>query len=117
MPISEGEWASIQALVERSAAKKGEYFTTGQVIKRNPDKKIVWLAEFGDQAIPLVAFDYEVKYYDTDETGSVVAKRAKISVDTPEIGETVVVAREMGSRRLPRCLGVIKGIDWFELEA
>lgn len=96
--------------------KKGEYFITGTVIKRDEATKVVWLAEFGDQAIPLVALDYEVKFYDTDQTGKVIQKFAKVRPLVPQVGQTVVVARELGSRRLPRLIGVLEGTGWISTE-
>lgn len=115
MPISDGEWVSIRALVESLVGKKGEYLVTGEVIKRNTDDKTVFLAEFGDQPIPVVAFDYRVKYYDTDETGTVNVRNVIAEVQVPQIGDTVIVARELGVNRLPRCLGVLKGKNWIDL--
>lgn len=113
MPISEGEWASIYALVERATGNPAQFFTTGKVVRRDAAKKLVWLAEFGPQAIPVVGFDYEVRYYDTNELGVVNAKLAKITVIVPKVGETVLVARELGAQRLPRCLGKIQGTGWI----
>lgn len=111
--ISEGEWQSISEMVKNAFRRKGEYFITGKVIKRDEDQKLVWMKEFGDQAIPIVGFDYEVTYYDTNQTGSVISKKAKVKVIVPKIGATVVVALEFGTRRLPRCLGVIQGTGWI----
>lgn len=111
MPLHEGDFRSIRALVERMLGQKGEYFTTGTVIKRDELRNVVWLEEFGDQAIPLVAYDYEVKYYDASG-----AKLAKVRPLLPKVGQTVVVARELGSRRLPRLIGILRGTDWISTE-
>lgn len=116
MPLNEGDFRSIRALIEKLLGQKGEYFLTGKVIKRDEDKKLVWLAEFGDQAIPLVALDYEVKYYDTDQLGNTQLKFAKVKPLVPKVGQTVVVARELGSRRLPRLIGVLQGTGWISTE-
>lgn len=133
MPITEPEWNSIRSLIENvSADVSGArgFFTTGKVIKRDEGKKIVWLEEFGDQPIPLVAFTYNVKYYDETPGGTTVpstgspsphttrTKTVKAEIQVPKVGETVLVARELGTRRLPRCLGVIlaKPGDWLVAE-
>lgn len=106
------------------------FFTTGKVIKRNVAKKLVWLEDFGDQPIPLVAFSYQVKYYDETPNNTNVptvgsaspfttrTKTVTAEVQVPKIGDTVLVARELGTRRLPRCLGVIlaKPGDWLVAE-
>jgi hypothetical protein len=116
MPITEPEWTSIASLVERMVPQLTggrRNFKTGRVIKRDTNKKLVWLREFGDQPIPVVGFDYEVKYYDTDSTGNTVPKKAKISPVTPDVGEHVFVALEMGEHGLPRCLGTIQGVGWI----
>lgn len=124
MPITDGEWVSIRTMIESIAGKKGEYFVTGDVIKRDVDNKLVWLAEFGDQPIPIVAFDYKVKYYDStitvdfagQTTGTQVTPKTVIAeVQVPQVGDTVIVARELGVNRLPRCLGVLKGKNWIDL--
>jgi hypothetical protein len=133
MPISEPEWASIRNMVETvvgdMAGNRASHFTTGKVIKRDETKKLVWLEEFGDQPIPIIGFDYEVKYYyassaglSTPATGGglpskTITKTVKVKVKVPKVGDTVVVAREFGSRRIPRCLGVIQGKGWIVAES
>jgi hypothetical protein len=116
MPLHEGDFKSIRVLIEKMLGQKGEYFITGTVIKRDTAHKLIWMAEFGDQAIPLVGLNYTVKYYDTDQNGLVSAKQAVVSPVLPAIGETVLVARELGSRRLPRLLGVLQGTGWISTE-
>lgn len=109
MPITEGEWASIRAMAEQVAVEvsgtRKDYFVMGKVIKRDPVKNLIWMTEFGDQPIPLFSFDYEVFYY----AGTPLRKKtAKVKPACPKIGQTVLVAREMGLNRLPRCLGVLR---------
>jgi len=118
--ISEREWAVLHGVVEKVVAKvagrRQDYFTTGTVIKSDTKRKLVWLKEFGDQAVPIVAFNYDVTYYDTDSTGVVHKKKARATVRVPKRGEKVVVASEWGIRRLPRCIGVIQGKGWMSQE-
>lgn len=111
--LGEGDFKSIAAMVRRMLGEKGEYFVSGLVIKRDAKRKLVWLAEFGDQAIPIVGFSHTVKYYDTNQVGKVLPKISKVEVVVPAIGDSVLVARELGTRRLPRCLGVIQGTGWI----
>lgn len=117
--MNDAQWASIAAMVEkvvqRVAGSKGDFFTTGRVVKVDEINKCIYLAEFGDQAIPIVGFDYDVTYY--DENATTTNKKTTVAkVKMPKVGETVFVAREMGTRRLPRCLGVIQGKKWFDAE-
>lgn len=111
--ISEREWAALYDFVEKQISKRGQYFVTGTVVKRDSDKGLIWLSELGDQPIPIVGFDLEVKYYDTDNAGITTQKKAKVKTLVPQIGQSVLVARELGVDRIPRCLGVIQGTDWI----
>jgi hypothetical protein len=127
--ISEPEWQSIAAMVEKiirsQVGLKSNYFTSGKVIKVDKTNKCIFLKEFGDQPIPLVFFDWQVKYYDETPNGttSVAAgnaqpfktrtKTVKAEVVMPTVGQTVLVVREMGAQRLPRCIGVIQGKKWL----
>jgi microcystin-dependent protein len=43
---------------------------------------------------------------------AVELKKPITTVVLPKKGDTVLVAREMGTRRLPRCLGVLQSIDY-----
>ena len=129
MPITEPEWASIAAMVEKliqqMSGSKTSFFTTGKVVKSDKLNKCVYLTEFGDQPIPVVGFDYEITYYDQTPAGTNApasgqsspyttrAHTVQARVVVPKVGDTVFVAREMGTRRLPRCLGVIQGIKWI----
>jgi hypothetical protein len=120
MALSDLDFVSIRSLVERVVSeisgRRDSFFVTGKVIKRDEAKKLVWLKEFGDQPIPVVGFDYIVKYYDEGADGVTRVKKSIVQVQVPMIGATVFVARELGSRRLPRCLGVIQGKDWLVAE-
>jgi hypothetical protein len=114
--ISEREWTSIREMVLRLVTQKAGHrgnLITGKVIKRDPDHSCVWIEEFGDQPIPLVGFDYDVKSYDTDGSGTVNVKHYIVSPKTPDVGESVLVAMEMGAQSLPRCVGVIQGKNWI----
>lgn len=115
MPITEPEWASIGNLIEKIAKRvsgaRQDYFVTGQVIKIDAVNRLIYMAEFGDQPIPIVAFNYLVDVYDDNGT-SVAKKTLTTKVAMPKVGDTVVVAREFGTRRLPRALGILQGINW-----
>jgi hypothetical protein len=115
MPIMETEWASIRELIIKLSSgvsgKRQDYFVTGRIIKVDGVNKNIYMAEFGDQPIPIVAFDYTVDIYDDNGTG-VTKKTRTVSVKMPQVGDTVLVAREFGTRRLPRALGILQGQNW-----
>lgn len=117
--ITEQEFGTIADMVERiisqQVGKKTDYFITATVIKVDKKLKNIYLAEFGEQAIPVISFDYEVTYYDETPTGT-KAKTANVNLKLPKVGQKVLVAREMGADRLPRCLGVILGTNWIFTE-
>lgn len=119
MPISDREWQSIKALIDRSGSARAEEFVTDVVMKSDPRNKLVWTLQFGIQPIPLIGFNIEVSYYDTTYTlvagslqSKLVKKTAKVKLEVPSQGDTVLIAREMGTHRLPRCLGIILGDKW-----
>lgn len=106
MPITDAEWASVHTLVEKKVADKGEPFTTDKVIKRDPDQRVVWTKDFGDEPIPIVDFQNSIRSFDTTPSGIAIRTLEGHAI-VPQIGDTVLIARELGTRRLPRCLGVI----------
>lgn len=128
MALSHDDWREISKFINGLLARQGEYFVQGVVVKNDPIKKLVWLKEFGDQPIPCIAFDYQVKYYYEAPTGNTTAVGAAVNKVTtsrktkpytneveilvPKVGETVLVAQHLGSRRLPKCLGVIQSTDY-----
>lgn len=129
MPFSHSEWQAIQGLINRTIQEGGEYFVQDIVVKSDPVRKVIWTKEFGDQAIPLFGFDYQVKYFQnlTDSnTGSpnynpvqklvprkTVAYSKEVEILTPRKGDVVLIARHMGARRLPKCLGVLKSKNFI----
>lgn len=119
MALRDQDWQQIQEFVNRLVSKSGEAFIQGKVVKSDQSRRVVWLREFGDTPIPLVGFDYRVKYRYKETDGSVtVAKTNSYSDDveilTPRVGDTVLVAQQFGTRRLPKCLGVIKSVRYVE---
>lgn len=111
------EWRSIQDEIDNKIAKRGEYFDIVVVTKRDDENKLVWADEYGSTAIPLVAFDVSVKYYDTISSGAVVPRMTRpprgtnreVEIITPQVGESILVGKILGSNGFPVCLGVIQG--------
>lgn len=116
MPITDAEWASVHTLIEKKVADKGEPFVTDKVIKRDPDQRVIWTKDFGDEPIPVVAFNSFVRTFDSTASG-ISVRNVTGNAIVPEIGDTVLIARELGTRRLPRCLGVIGGNGLVPSEA
>jgi hypothetical protein len=113
MPISHEEWQSIDRRIA-DLARPSE-FVQGKVIKVDKKRNVIFLKEFGDQPIPLYAFEYTVKYYDIDNFGRMQVRKTTAKVILPKKGDMVLVAKQFGSRRLPKCLGVLRSIN-FALE-
>jgi hypothetical protein len=115
--ITDEEWASIANLVTkeigRAVGRRRDPFIIAKVIKNDEVDMLVWIKEIKDQPIPLMAFDYEVDYYDESPRGAsagsykVYKKTSEARLLCPKVGDTILVAREMGSDFLPRCLGVL----------
>lgn len=111
--LTDSDWASIYSWYEKASGKTQGQTLMSKVIKRDEANKLIWIAELGDQPIPLLAFDYEVKYYDTDAAGAIIEKKAKVQPMVPEVGDHVFVAMERGTRRLPRCLGKVQSQNYI----
>lgn len=118
--IDDPDWNAIRNMAEKVAAevagRRSEFFTTGTVVKRDEKNKLVWLKGFADDPIPIVDFEHEVRYYDTDENGRSIVRKAKVTPVVPRLGQTVVVLHEMGISTLPRCVGVLLGTNWVTSE-
>jgi len=118
--ISETEWHSIGAFIEKIAkqvsGKRQDFFTTGEIIKIDVPNKCVYLAEFGDQPIPVVAWDYTFDYYWENQSGDYIKSTGTARLKVPKVGDTIVVCRELGTRRLPRALGILQGTNWIVSE-
>lgn len=130
--LDETEFQSIAAMVEQivkdMVGTKRSYFITGTVIRVDELNKCVYLAEFDDQAIPIVGFKQRVTFYDETPQGTnygtagssasfnTTKKTVIAEIVMPKVGENVLVVREMGANHLPRCLGVILGKNWVTAE-
>lgn len=114
--LSWGLWQQIHQAINSSRPRSE--VTYGQVIKRDEKNMLVWIKDLGNQPIPIVGFRMEVDYYDnhpfgntttvgTPVTQKVTKKTAKVRILLPEIGDTVVVLRQLGVHRLPKAVGII----------
>lgn len=104
MPLSDADWNAIHSAIQRAVPVSE--LTYGRVTKRDERKKLIWLKEFGDQPIPLVGFNGTVTVYDETPAGT-KKKIVRLEHEVPHIGELVVVQRQMGERRLGKCVGVV----------
>lgn len=133
MALSHDDYREIERFVGRILSDHGQSFVQGVVVKSDQNKKLVWLKEFGDQPIPCIAFDYQVRYYYNEPTGNTTAVGApvnsrmksrltqpytkEVEILVPRKGDIVLVATHLGSRRLPKCLGVIKSKNYVVQES
>lgn len=116
MPLDHSDWANIYRAIE--AAAPTSIVVQGQVIKADPKRNLIWLKEFGDRPVPLYSFEYDIEYYDTEPNGNVtsgqpvptqlVKKTARRKIVCPKVGDIVLVLQQHGSRRLPKCVGVLR---------
>jgi len=131
--LSSNVWNAIYDVIARS--QKGREITFGKVVKRDETKKLVWLEEFGDLAIPLVFFGYTFQHYDTEPIGNVTSGQPvstkktlrqdttntnpnyQVQVMVPKIGQMVAVLNPAGSRRFPMCVGAIQSTDYWTGES
>lgn len=111
--IEDADWTAIQEFVNRRVSQVGEPFIQGKVVKVDALRKVVFLKEFGDTPIPIVGFDHQVKYSFKESSGATTIKKTKaysneVEILVPRVGDLVLIAQMFGTRRLPKCLGVIK---------
>jgi hypothetical protein len=78
--ISEAEWDSIFSEIEKRASKHGETLVMSTVIKSDPLNGNIWIPELGDQPIPIISFNYNIKYYDTDDAIGTIKMIAGVSI-------------------------------------
>jgi hypothetical protein len=111
MPLTHKDWNEIYGKIRSLIAQTtGEPFVQGEVIRRDPKNRLVWLEDFGDTPIPLFGFDYQVEVFFPPPIGG--SQIFLATMLTPKIGETVLVAQHLGSSRLPKCLGVVHSTDF-----
>lgn len=119
-------------LARRSQSPREVYFS--EVVDSDPVKLLIWAKDFGDVAIPLVAFQYAFAYYDTVPVGdahdgepiatSLLRRDDKThrnknfltSVVCPSKGDLAVVLDPWGAKRFPICIGTLASTDgaWEE---
>jgi len=63
MPLTDEDFSSIRTLVGSMLSDVGQTFLTAKVLKRDTTRRLVWVAELGDQCIPLVDFIDDINYY------------------------------------------------------
>jgi hypothetical protein len=111
--IPYGTWAAIQKEILRLIkVNVPPNMTQGAVVANDTLRNIVWLEEFGSQPIPIFGFPYTVEYYDTQPDGAIIKRSVVVTPTCPDVGDIVLVARQYGSRRLPKCVGVLQSTDF-----
>lgn len=127
MALDHDDWNKIyQALEDLRPASE---VVQDDVVRIDEDRKVIFTKEFGDTPIPIYAFRYEIKYYDestrdTYDPGvggqpmpyQVFVKKAITKVLMPEVGDTVLILKQFGSRRLPKCIGILQSTNFVILD-
>lgn len=116
MAIEKEEWESIGGLVQTVMRKKGGFVAQGVVVGVDEDRRVIFLAGFGRQPIPVFGFKHKLQYYDTEPSGEVKVRYAELEPLLPKVGETVLIVKQQGSRRLPKCVGVLQSTGFVNLE-
>lgn len=102
--LDKSDWNAIYEAIRRETPVNEIVY--GKVTAQDIKQKRVKVDVTGDQWLPLVGFNGKITYY--DETGTVTDKKiASIEYDVPKIGQIAVVMRQMGERRLGKCVGII----------
>lgn len=122
--LSDSIWNAIADLVQRSQTPREIYYV--KVKRVDAKKKIIYVDDFGDIGIPLVAHSYSFSYYDTVPAGNAVSgqpietqklKRGdreqknplyRTEIVMPKVGELVVVLDPWGAKRFPICIGILQ---------
>lgn len=112
MSLTHQDWGNIHNTIEREKAKQGQSFVQGRVTKRDEKRKLVWIQELGDQPIPIIGFEYDVKVRHINAAGQVVFDHVTGVPKVPRLGQVVLVALHLNSQALPKCLGVIHSHDY-----
>jgi hypothetical protein len=123
--INQEDWELILGEIQK--ARPSEAITQGTVIKRDLKRHVIFMKEFGTTPIPILAFNYEVNYFDVQPFGSTpnagqpmpkkrFAKKVIAKPQLPKVGDTVLVLKHLGSRRLPKCIGIIQSKNFEVLE-
>lgn len=116
MPLTDTDWRRIQSLINNSDRKRPEYFSQDKVIAVDQQRNVVFVKSYGDQAIPIYSFEYDVNYIDTVKGDRIKARHTIAKPRLPKKGDTILIARHMGSGRLPKCLGILLSNNFVELE-
>lgn len=114
--LSRSIWNGIADLARRSQSPREIYFS--EVTKTDEVRRLVWAKDFGDVAIPLVAFASWFAYYDTQADGSVqrrddpthVNENFRTHVVMPRRGDVVVVLDPWGAKRFPIVVGTFLSV-------
>jgi hypothetical protein len=119
--LTNSDWRAIEEFVNRMTSKIGEPFVQAIVLKTDAARRVIFVKEFGDTPIPIIGLDYQVKYSYKEPSGATTIKKTKahseeVEILVPRVGETVLIAQHFGSKRLPKCLGVIKSKRFIETD-
>lgn len=116
--LSRSVWNAVADLARRSQTPREVYFS--EVSRADPARNLVWVKDFGDTSIPLVAFDSSFAYYDTIQTGEVVRRddptneNYQTKTVCPKKGDLVVILDPWGAKRFPICVGLLHASGAWE---
>jgi hypothetical protein len=106
-------WNAIADQIRRTIAQREIVFAT--VTKVDAVKKHIFCDDFGDLAIPVVAFGTSFAHLDTLADGTTTWRGDKTQANTfyhtqlilPKVGDTAVILDLAGSRAFSICIGLL----------
>lgn len=119
--LTHPEWNEIYTVIKKMIGDLGEPFVQATVIKSDAARKVVFCKEFGDVPIPIFAHYYQVKYTYKDNAGRTIIQKTPayspdVEVLVPKVGDIVLIAQHLGSRSLPKCIGVLFSKNFVQPE-
>lgn len=93
MPLTHKDWDEILGRIKALIAQKGESFEQGIVVKRDLQRKLIWVTGFGQQPIPMYQFHSDVYVYDEWKEPDIISQviTASATYTTPANTKFLIV--------------------------
>lgn len=112
--LDEKVWHDIYDAIRRSGQQSETRLC--KVVTVDEQRRVIFVAEYSGEEIPLFGQRFKVTYYDHDtqpDATVIVTKRtAIVEPDMPKVGELVAIVDRLGAGIAPRCIGVLLSPGW-----